>query len=111
MRFLRIEDYVQSAGEIGFYYSNSPFSMLLVAGLVILCVVIAVHRTRSRKWLKTEREKIAIEFGVPVFCIFVAVTLSYGQEDLVGKKGSPELVQSSRIPIMLQRVSTTAFEK
>lgn len=94
--FLRIDDYERSESAINFFYTNAPFSVLFVILLILGCVYIAIRRTRSKKWLKSEREKILIEFGVPIFCVAVVVAMSYEQESLTGTIESPNLVRSER---------------
>lgn len=96
MRFLKIREYEQSADGIEFYYSNAPLCLLILFVGIALCTMIAFHRTRKRKWLKAEREKIAIEFGMPIFCISFVIMMCYEQQDLVGRIDSPNLILSDR---------------
>ena len=96
MSFLRNEQYAQSAEGIVFDYSNAPFSLLFIGGLLVLYVVMAVHRTRRGQWSRSQWQKIAIEFAVPTICVAIVVTMSYERQTLVGRFDAADLIRSDR---------------
>ncbi|QDV47710.1 hypothetical protein Enr13x_76210 [Stieleria neptunia] len=96
MSFFKIEQYAQSAEGIVFDYSNAPFSLLFIGGLLVLYVVMAVHRTRRGQWSRDQWEKIAIEFGVPTVCVAIVVAMSYERQTLVGRFDAADVVRSDR---------------
>ncbi len=96
MNLFRIDRAEESFERLQLFHTNAPFAISAVLLTALVLVAIAVHRSKAKKWMRSEREKMAIEFGVPLVCLMIVVGISFKDETVIVGKDSPDLIHIRR---------------